>query len=70
MDEMKISSDFTTNLISKLLSRIIRKKTGCDICIQLNKINTIILNGKLYAHIDLDAEVEKKELLKLIKNAD
>ena len=35
MDEMKIVSKFTTNMISKLVKMVLRKKLGYDIDIQL-----------------------------------
>ena len=38
MDEMKIVSKFTTNMISKLVKKVLRKKTGYNIDIQLNAI--------------------------------
>ena len=42
MDEMKIVSKFTTNMISKLVKMVLRKKLGYDIDIQLNEIKTTI----------------------------
>lgn len=34
MDEMKIVSKFTTNMISKLVKKVLRKKTGYNIDIR------------------------------------
>ena len=67
MDEMKIVSKFTTNMISKLVKMVLRKKLGYDIDIQLNEIKTTITDGKTHVHLDVDAELEKEELVKRLK---
>lgn len=68
MDEMKIESKFTTNMISKLVKMVLRKKLGYNIDIQLNEIRTTITDGKTHVHLDVDAELEKEELVKILKN--
>ena len=67
MDEMKIVSKFTTNMISKLVKMVLRKRLGYDIDIQLNEIKTTITDGKTHVHLDVDAELEKEELVKILK---
>ena len=64
---MKIVSKFTTNMISKLVKMVLRKKLGYDIDIQLNEIKTTIADGKTHVHLDVDAELEKEELMKILK---
>lgn len=68
MDEMKITSVFTRGIVSKILRKVIRKKTGYEIDIQLNDITTTIQNGKTHLHVDVDAELNKDELIKILKN--
>lgn len=68
MDEMKIVSKFTTNVISKLLKMVLRKKLGYNVDIQLNEIKTTINEGKTHVHLDVDAELDKDELTKILKN--
>lgn len=68
MDEMKIVSKFTTNMISKLVKMVLRKKLGYNVDIQLNEIKTTITDGKTHVHLDVDAELEKEELMKILKN--
>lgn len=68
MDEMKIVSKFTTNVISKLVKMVLQKKLGYDVDIQLNEIKTTITDGKTHVHLDVDAELDKEELLKILKN--
>lgn len=68
MDEMKITSKFTTSIISKLVKVMVKKKTGFDIDIQLNGIRTTITEeGKTHVHLDVDAELNKDELGKILK---
>lgn len=66
MDEMKISSAFTTSIISKLVNRVIRKKLGYDIGLKLNGVKANVSDGKIYVHLDADAELEQKDLIKLL----
>lgn len=65
---MKIVSKFTTNVISKLLKMVLRKKLGYNVDIQLNEIKTTINEGKTHIHLDVDAELDKDELTKILKN--
>ena len=68
MDEMKIVSKFTTNMISKLVKKVLRKKTGYNIDIRLNGITASINDGRTHIHLDVDAELEKDELTKILKS--
>ena len=68
MDEMKVVSKFTTNMISKLVKKVLRKKTGYNIDIRLNGITAGINDGRTHIHLDVDAELDKDELTKILKN--
>lgn len=68
MDEMRITSVFTRGIVSKILRKVIRKKTGYEVDIQLNDVTTTIQNGKTHLHVDIDAELDKDELIKILKN--
>lgn len=68
MDEMKIGSKFTTGIISKLVAFAIRKKFGYDIKLNLNKVDATVVDGKTHIHLDVDAELEKEELMKILKS--
>lgn len=67
MDEMKIKSAFTTGLLSKVIKKILKRKLGVDIDICLNEITLSVVDGKTHAHIDADCELQKEQLLKLMK---
>ncbi len=63
---MKIVSKFTRGIISKALKMVIHKKTGYNVDIQLNEINTTITDGKTHLHVDVDAEIGKEELINIL----
>lgn len=68
MDEMKIVSKFARGIISKAIKMVIHKKTGYDIDIKLNEVNTTIADGKTHLHVDVDAEIGKDELINILKS--
>lgn len=67
---MKIGSKFTTSIISKLVSMAIHKKFGYEVNIKLNGVNATVADGKMHVHLDVDAELNKEELMNILKNID
>lgn len=65
---MKIGSKFTRTIISKLIKTLLNKKVGYDVDIQLNDFSATIIDGKAHVHVNVDAELEKDELIKILKN--
>lgn len=65
---MKIVSGFTKGIVSKLIKMVVRKKTGCNMNIQMNSLTTTVVDGKTHVHLDAELELDKEELLKLLKN--
>lgn len=68
MDEMKIGSPLTRKIISKFITSAIKKKTGCKIDIYLNEFNASIRAGRTQIHLDVDADIDKDSLIKLVSN--
>ena len=68
MDEVKIVSKFTRSVISKLIKVMLHKKLGYNVDIQLNEVNATITDGKTHVHLDVDAELDKDELIKILKS--
>lgn len=68
MDIMKISSKFTTSLLSKVVGMALSKKLGYKIDIQINDIEATIDDRKTHVHVNMDAEMNSDELTKVIKN--
>lgn len=64
---MKIVSGFLRGIISKIATVTVRKKLGCEVKVQVNGVEAKVVDGKTHVHLDLDAEMEKEELLRLLK---
>lgn len=71
MDELKlvISTRFMRNLITKILAKAIRKKTGYQMDIQINAIEAETYDGKVRIHMDVDAEMNGEDLMDALKTA-
>ena len=67
MDEMKIRTPFMKRLIAKIIKRVIDKKLGYQVDIQLNEISVTFDDEKATVHVNADAEMNKDELTKIIK---
>ena len=68
MDEMKIESKFITGIVSKIAKKVVRDKLGYNIDIQLNGLRTTVIDDKTHVHLDVDLELNKEELNKLLKS--
>lgn len=72
MDEMKInlSSPVTRTIISKLLSRYIRKALGIETNIKLNELTINTVNNKAHLHVDIEGTIDETSYLKVLKKLD
>lgn len=66
MDEVKIISKLMRGVISKILSRAINKNLGIRADLQIRKIEASINEEKAHIHLDIDADITKDELDKLL----
>ncbi len=69
MDEINIVSDFLTDLISKIIKSQLKKNLDYNIDISLNEVRATVIDGKTRLHLDVNAELDKDELLKILQNA-
>ena len=69
MDNMTITSKLMTKLVGKLLHRAIKKKLGYNVQIKLNELNATVIDGTAHVHLNIDAELPKEELNKIIFDA-
>lgn len=49
------------------VKKVLRTKLGCEVDIQLNEFRTTVIDDKTHVHLDLDADLTKEELNKLLK---
>lgn len=70
MDELKLtlSTKIMKNMVTKLLTKVISKKLGCKIDIQLNELQINMVDGKVHVHANMDAEMNKDDLVNIIAN--
>lgn len=69
MDEMNIISKFTTAIVSKVAKVVIKKKLGVDMDIWLKEMKITVNDGNTHAHLDIDVELSKEELKKILKGS-
>ena len=62
MDELKliISTKFMRNIITKILAKVIYKKTGYRVDIQINRVE---------ADMDADAEINSEDLMHALRTS-
>ena len=68
MDEMRLESKFTTGLVSKIARTVVRKKLGYDMDIRLNRLRTTVMEDKMHVELNVDLELTKEELDRLLKS--
>ena len=66
MDEMKITSNFMTGIVSRFVNGWLKKK-GFNAKVKLNGIQVNMYEEKAHIHLDIDADLSKEELGKLLK---
>ena len=67
MDMLKINSVFTNKLISRILSKYIKKATGYDVKIFFNNLSIVFDNDLCTAHVDADVKTDKNTLTDICK---
>lgn len=70
MDEMniKLSTKIMRNMVAKLMSNAISKKTGCDVDILLNEIEVKTYDGKVFLHVNMNAESSNEDFMRIVKS--
>ncbi len=72
MDEMKLnlSTRFMRGVAAKIISKFIKKKTGCKVNVYLSEIKLDMLDGQTHVHLNIDADMGSDEFKKLLKSFD
>ena len=70
MDELKITSKFMRNVVSKIVSKMLYKKLGYKIDIKFEDINILSNEGKMNIRINANAEIDSAEFKKFLKFVD
>lgn len=69
MDEMKIkvSTRLMRGLVSRIIAKVIYKKTGCKVKIHLNDLDVNVIDGETSIGANIEAKLENDEFIKLMK---
>lgn len=72
MDELKLilTTGFTKRIVTKIIAKGIKKKTGYDVNIELNEITVELVGQKVCVHVDAKAEMHGDDLIALAKSND
>ena len=70
MDEMLINlkSKFMRKVVSKLLSKSIKSKTGYEIDVQFDELNASFEDGEITVKANLEAKMSKDEFMKILES--
>lgn len=66
---MNIKSKLIRGLLSVALQKLIKKKLGTDITLEINGVDIYDVDeGRVGVHLDMDAFIDRTELQKLVDN--
>lgn len=66
---MNIKSKLITGLLSVVLQKLIKKKLGTDITLEINGVDIYDVDeGAVGVHLDMDSLIDRTELQKLVDN--
>lgn len=70
MDEMKVklTTKFMRGIVSKLISRMVYKKFGYKVDIQLNDLDINFVDGETKINTNVEVKLDSKEFTKIIKS--
>ena len=65
---INLRSKFMRKVISKLLSKSIKSKTGYEIVVQFDELNASFEDGEITVKANLEAKMSKDEFMKILKS--
>ena len=70
MDELKLklSTKFMRNIVSKLISKMIYKKTGYKVDVYLNDLDIKVIDGDTAVNANVELKVNNNEFMKIMKS--
>ena len=55
-----------TNIVSKIITKVLKQKLGYNVDFKLNAIKINLDDEQAHIHLDVDADIDKDELTKII----
>ena len=70
MDElkMKLSTKFMRGIVSKLIAKVISKKLGYKVDIQLNDLDISVIDGDANISANVEVKINNEEFMKIMKS--
>ena len=65
---INLKSKFMRKVVSKLLSKSIKSKTGYEIDVQFYELNASFEDGEITVKANLEAKMSKDEFVKILKS--
>lgn len=65
---INLKSKFMRKVVSKLLSKFIKSKTGYEIDVQFDELNASFEDGEITVKANLEAKMSKDEFMKILKS--
>ena len=65
---IKLSTRFMRNIVSKLLSRFVYKKTGCRVNIQIKDLDALIINGDTTVKLTVEAKLKSEDFNRIMES--
>lgn len=66
MDQLKVESDMMKSLLGRLIKKIIKKKTGCDISLSFKDFDVVVDDKDAIMHLDVNVKMPKGNLVNLV----
>lgn len=60
---------FVMNIACRYISKCLSEESGTNINLQVNEMEIGMRNNRVYTHINADADIDRKDLMKLIKKS-
>ena len=65
---INLKSKFMRKVVSKLLSKSIKSKTGYEIDVQFDELNASFEDGEITVKANLEAKMSKDEFMQILKS--
>ena len=65
---INLKSKFMRKVVSKLLSKSVKSKTGYEIDVQFDELNASFEDGEITVKANLEAKMRKDEFMKILKS--
>lgn len=64
--KVEIKSESIREFFAEKLAKVIKKETGYEIGLKLNKIRIVVTKINVHIYLDADATIDKKDLMKIL----